>query len=155
MPRRHEGPRLWKTGYYYCDFIIGFPPSEKRLRYSLKTQDAKLARTLWERERARQWSVYYGETTETPVSPVRIGDLINPFIRHERDVRKAKTWRTFEQRLNHVKEAWRDPFLKDIGPGHVRQLEARWPSSPLRLAPATGRPSHTTTGPASKTAVNG
>jgi len=122
-PRRHEGPRLWKNGFYYFDQVVDFPPNETRLRYSLKTRDPKMARILWEKERARQWSIYYGDTVDTPLSPSRLGDLILPFIEHERDVRKAKTWKTFEQRLIHVKEAWGDPLLKDIGPGLVRKLE--------------------------------
>lgn len=122
-PKRHEGPRLWTNGFYYFDQVVGFPPTEQRLRYSLKTQDPKLARTLFEKERARQWSLYYGEMIDGPRSPIAFGDLIEPFIEHERDVRKAKTWKTFEQRLNHIKEAWGNPLIRDVGLGLVRRLE--------------------------------
>ncbi|MCX6565202.1 MAG: hypothetical protein NTW38_02060 [Candidatus Aminicenantes bacterium] len=64
-PRHHEGPRLWKNGFYYFDQVVGFPPNETRLRYSLKTQDPKLARILWEKERDRQRSIYYDDTVDT------------------------------------------------------------------------------------------
>jgi integrase len=135
-PRR-SGPRLWENGYYYIDEVIGFGESARRFRQSLGTKDPKYAHRLWERERARQWSIFYGEDVKAPTTPARFGDLIEPFVAHERDVRKAKTWKTFEQRLGRVRDAWKNPLLAEVSPASVRALEDHLSSLPRARSKAT------------------
>jgi len=125
-PRRRPdpGPRLWRSGVYYFDEVIGFRPRRLRVRYSLGTKDPRLARRLWEREVRRQWSIYYGEEIKAPITPARMDDLIPEYIEFKRDVRRASTWKTYEARLNIVSRAWGNPMLRDVAAADVKKLES-------------------------------
>jgi len=124
-PRRREGPIFnHSRKSFYADFYCGFPPRQTRVRKSLRTSDPKKARWLYDQEYKRAWEKYYGVKSGLPVSPAVFADLIPHFVVYERDVAKAVSWKTFEQRLAHVSAALGpDITVNEIGHGQVRKLE--------------------------------
>jgi integrase len=124
MPSRREGPTKNKqTGYYFFDEYIGFPPSRKRVRYSLKTKDPAKARFLWEQEYRRQWAQYYG--LETPERPREIlfYDISDEYLDYEKNIKRIKEWRVIKGRLNLVKQLWGNIPLTKISKEHFVQLD--------------------------------
>ncbi len=96
MPRRREGPVLSaQTGYYFFDSYVGIGPDRRRIRISLHTQDLAKAQWLWEQEFKKLWSDQYGLKTHKPTSSITLSALIPEFIAHERDVKRAATWKIF------------------------------------------------------------
>lgn len=124
MPRRREGPTLNKqTGYFFANFYVGIGKDAFRYRKSLKTKDPVRAQWLWEQEYRKQWEKYYGIQAGPPTSLAKFADLIPDFVAYERDVKKAKTWKMFEQRLRHVSDAWGDITLDKVGQTEIRKLD--------------------------------
>jgi len=124
MPRRREGPTLNKqTGYYFFDEYIGFPPYNERVRFSLRTQDPEKAWWLWEREYKKQWGKHYGEEPKGRAQSVTLRKLAAEFVAYERDVKKIKEWRTYEDRLEYVIEVWGDIDITQIKHSHFTSLD--------------------------------
>lgn len=105
--------------------------------FSLGTSDPKVARALWEKERARLWDRYYGGSSGVPVGPVYFADLVPKYIEYCRDVRKASTWPAMRSRLNIAAQAWGDVTLSDITAGHVSALEKHLGALPRKRSRAT------------------
>lgn len=124
MPKRHEGPvKNAQTGYYFFDNYVGIGADRRRVRLSLHTQDLAKAQWLWEQEYKRLWSEHYGLKTHKPASPITLSNIIPEFIAHERDVRRAVTWKTFEKRLLIVGKILGDIRIRDIGRAQLTRLD--------------------------------
>jgi len=124
MPRRREGPvKNAQTGYYFFDNYVGIGPDRRRVRLSLHTQDLAKAQWLWEQEYKRLWSEHYGLKSHKPASPITLSNIIPEFIAHERDVRRAVTWKTFEKRLLIVGKILGDVRIRDIGRAQLTRLD--------------------------------
>ena len=125
-PKRHEGPALNKqTGYYFADFYVGFGEERKRVRISLRTKDPEKALWLWEQEYRRQWSRFYG--IEPPIRPstIRFSKIADEYVEYERDVKKIKEWKLYEQRLTIIQKCWGDVQLEKISRRHFIELD-KW-----------------------------
>jgi integrase len=107
MPRHREGPvKNKQTGYYFFDSYIGLGPDRKRVRFSLHTKDPGRAQFLFEQEWKRLWAEYYGLKSPRTQPPIKLGQAIEQFIKYERDVRRAKEWKTIEARLGFAASLW-------------------------------------------------
>jgi len=124
-PRRREGPVFNKSRQsFYIDAYVGFPPRQIRFRKSLRTADPKKAQWLYDQEYNRAWEKHYGIKSGLPITPPLFKELIPHYVVYCKDVAKASTWKTFEQRLAHVSAALgSDITLNDIGSGQVRKVE--------------------------------
>jgi integrase len=126
MPRRREGPRRDpRSGVYFFDQYIGFKPAVKRVRITLRTTDPDKARWLWEQEYRRQWSLFYGLKTPSPLRPMSLADAGREFVAHRREIKRIKEWRVLRFRLNIVLDIWGDVNLADIGQERLSLLDAR------------------------------
>lgn len=107
MPRRREGPvKNKQTGYYFFDSYIGLGPDRRRVRFSLHTKDPGRAQFLFEQEWKRLWAEYYGLKPNKSAQHITLGQAIEKFVIFERDVRRAKEWKTIEARLEFVSSVW-------------------------------------------------
>ena len=116
MPRRRERPiRNAQTGYYVFDSYVGLGPDRQRVRFSLHTKDPGRAQFLFEQEWKRVWAEYYGLKSPRTQSPVTLDEIIPEFVAYERDIKRAKTWKTFEGRLKVISDILGKVRLQDIG----------------------------------------
>lgn len=107
MPRRREGPvKNTQTGYYFFDSYIGLGPDRQRVRFSLHTKDPGRAQFLFEQEWKRVWAEYYGVKAPRSQAAAKLGDAIEEFVKYERDVRRAREWRTIQARLGFAAAVW-------------------------------------------------
>ena len=124
MPRRREGPtRNKSTHFFFFDEYIGFPPNKKRIRISLRTRDPLKAQWLWEQEYKRRWSEYYGIAPKEKPQLVSFPQICQEFIGYERDIKKIKSWDTYEKRLQIVQNVWGDIPLSQISYQHLIELD--------------------------------
>jgi len=125
MPRRREGPRRDpRSGVYFFDQYVGFKPSVKRVRITLRTRDPDKARWLWEQEYRRQWSLFYGIKTPSPLRPMSLADAGREFVAHRREIKRIKEWRVLQARLNLMLEVWGDVNLAEINRDRLARLDA-------------------------------
>lgn len=124
MPRRREGPiRNKQTGYYFFDSYVGLGPDRQRVRFTLHTKDPGRAQFLFEQEWKRVWAEYYGLKSPRTQAPVTLAEIIPEFIAHERDVKRAKEWKTFERRLEIISGILGKVRLQDVGRPHFTELD--------------------------------
>jgi integrase len=124
MPRRREGPvRNKQTAYYFFDEYVGFKPDKKRVRVSLRTKDPARAQWLWEQEYKRQWGWFYGVKAPERPQEIRFSEFTKEFIGYEKDIKRIKEWKIYEDRLNIVSEAWEDPKVSEISKDHFVKLD--------------------------------
>jgi len=115
MPRRREGPiRNKQTGYYFFDEYIGYAPNKHRIRFSLRTSNPVQARKLWQWEWEERWREYYG--IESPKRPQKtlFRDMIEEFVKYEKDIKRVREWQTQENRLFKIFDLWGDVALDEI-----------------------------------------
>jgi len=126
MPKRREGPvKNKQTDYYFFDEYVGFPPDRKRVRISLRTKDPLRAQWLWEQEYKKQWSAYYGLEKPRRPTPLLFSDLVEEYVKYQRDIKKAKEWKTTQYRLDIIKRFWNeDPKIAEISKAHLVKLDA-------------------------------
>lgn len=124
MPRHREGPvKNKQTGYYFFDSYIGLGPDRRRVRFSLHTKDPGRAQFLFEQEWKRLWAEYYGLKSPRLQGPVNLADIIPEFITHERQVKKAKCWRMFDQRLWVICDILGNPPITGITDKELMRLD--------------------------------
>jgi integrase len=124
MPRRREGPvKNAQTSYYFFDSYIGLGPDRQRVRFTLHTRDPGRAQFLFEQEWKRVWAEYYGLKSPRTQAPVTLAEIIPEFVAYERDLKRAKEWKTFERRLEIMSGILGKVRLQDVGRPHFTELD--------------------------------
>lgn len=124
MPRRREGPvKNKQTGYYFFDSYVGLGPDRKRIRFSLHTKDPGRAQFLFEQEWKRLWAEYYGVKNPKLQGQTRLSDIIPEFIAYERQIKKVKSWRMFDQRLWVINDILGNPPIVEINQKELIRLD--------------------------------
>lgn len=98
-------------------------PERRRIRFSLHTKDPGRAQFLFEQEWKRLWAEYYGLKSPRLQGQLRLADIIPEFITYERQVKKAKCWRIFDQRLWVINDILGNPPIIDINHKELIRLD--------------------------------
>lgn len=76
------------------------------------------------RSPGRQWSLFYGLKTPSPLRPMSLADAGREFVAHRREIKRIKEWRVLRSRLNIMLETWGNLSLADINRDRLAQLDA-------------------------------